>query len=73
MHLNPLYHEIPELDPTKGGSLIGSSRDFVDPEKKDELGLVERISRAVSAFDGAISLTVRRSQNGFFGVEGNHL
>ncbi|MCC6235809.1 MAG: 6-phosphofructokinase, partial [Verrucomicrobiales bacterium] len=31
VHLNPLYHEIPELDPTKGGTLIGSSRDYVDP------------------------------------------
>src|SRR5204862_1789565 len=41
VHLNPLYQEIPELDPTKGGTLIGSSRDFVDPEKKDELDLVE--------------------------------
>ena len=29
--------EIPELDPTKGGTLIGSSRDYVDPNKKDEL------------------------------------
>ena len=41
VHLNPLYQAIPELDPTKGGSLIGSSRDFVDPEKSDELQLVE--------------------------------
>src|SRR5258705_12267026 len=40
VHLNPLYQDIPELDPTKGGSLIGSSRDFVDPEKKDDLDLV---------------------------------
>ncbi len=40
VHLNPLYQEIPELDPTKGGTLIGSSRDFVDPEKKDDLDLV---------------------------------
>lgn len=38
--LNPLFHDIPELDPTKGGTLIGSSRDFVDPEKKDELDLM---------------------------------
>ena len=38
--LNPLYQEIPELDPTKGGTLIGSSRDFVDPEKKEDLDLV---------------------------------
>ena len=41
VHLNPLFQEIPELDPTKGGTLIGSSRDFVDPEKKNELDLIE--------------------------------
>ena len=40
VHLNPLYQEIPELDPTKGGTLIGSSRDYVDPGKKDDLDLV---------------------------------
>ena len=40
VHLNPLYQEIPELDPSKGGTLIGSSRDFVDPEKKDDLDMV---------------------------------
>jgi len=40
VHLNPLFQEIPELDPTKGGSLIGSSRDFVDPEKSDDLDLI---------------------------------
>ena len=33
VHLNPLFQKIPELDPTKGGTLIGSSRDFVDPNK----------------------------------------
>lgn len=40
VHLNPLYQEIPEIDPTMGGTLIGSSRDFVDPEKKEDLDLV---------------------------------
>lgn len=40
VHLNPLHQEIPELDPTKGGSLIGSSRDFVDPERAADLELV---------------------------------
>ena len=40
VHLNPLFQEIPELDPTKGGTLIGSSRDYVDANKKDELDLV---------------------------------
>src|SRR5262245_55266452 len=40
VYLNPLFQEIPELDPTKGGTLIGSSRDFVDPEKKADLDMV---------------------------------
>jgi 6-phosphofructokinase 1 len=40
VHLNPLFQSIPELEPTKGGTLIGSSRDYVDPDKKDELDLV---------------------------------
>src|SRR5579863_897813 len=40
VHLNPLFQEIPELDPTKGGSLIGSSRDYVDPENKGELEVI---------------------------------
>src|SRR4030095_6862973 len=40
VHLNPLFQAIPELDPTKGGTLIGSSRDYVDPNKKDALDLV---------------------------------
>lgn len=31
VHLNPLFSEIPELDPTRGGTLIGASRAFVDP------------------------------------------
>ena len=47
VHLNPLFQEIPELDPTKGGTLIGSSRDYVDPEKKAELDLdLRRVSRS---------------------------
>jgi len=41
VHLNPLYQAVPELDPTKGGTLIGSSRDYVDPDKKDELEAIE--------------------------------
>ena len=40
LHLNPLFQEIPELDPTKGGTLIGSSRDYVDPDNKKELDLI---------------------------------
>ena len=40
VHLNPLFQAIPELDPTKGGTLIGSSRDYVDPDKRDELDMI---------------------------------
>jgi 6-phosphofructokinase len=32
VHLNPLFQEIPEIDPTRGGTLIGASRDYVDPD-----------------------------------------
>ena len=42
VHLNPLFQGIPELDPTKGGTLIGSSRDYVDPDNKEQLDQVER-------------------------------
>ena len=46
VHLNPLFQEIPEIDPTMGGTLIGSSRDFVDPEKKEDLEMVmQRLGR----------------------------
>src|SRR5581483_8191087 len=41
IHLNPLFQGIPELDPTMGGTLIGSSRDYVDPDKKGELNEIE--------------------------------
>src|SRR5688572_3363839 len=37
VHLNPLFQEIPELDPTKGGTLIGSSRDYIDADQGAEL------------------------------------
>ena len=40
VHLNPLFQEIPEIDPTMGGTLIGSSRDYVDPEKKVDLDMI---------------------------------
>jgi 6-phosphofructokinase 1 len=46
VHLNPLYQELPEVDPTKGGTLIGSSRDFVDPNEHEKLDqIVSRLGR----------------------------
>ncbi len=37
IHLNPLFQEIPELDPTRGGTIIGASRDYVDANDKESL------------------------------------
>ena len=34
VRLNPLFTTIPELDPTRGGTLIGASRDYVDPDDR---------------------------------------
>jgi len=41
VHLNPLFSEIPELDPTRGGTVIGASRAYVDP---DDIATVDRIA-----------------------------
>lgn len=35
VRLNPLFQSIPELDPTKGGTLLGASRTYVDPSETD--------------------------------------
>lgn len=32
VHLNPLYSTIPELNPCLGGTLLGASRTYIDPE-----------------------------------------
>ncbi len=44
--LNPLFQRIPELDPCLGGSIIGSSRTYIDPNQPDDLRVVtERLKR----------------------------
>lgn len=40
--LNPLFSSIPELDPCKGGTLIGSSRTYVDASDTATLELVKQ-------------------------------
>ena len=63
VHLNPLFQEIPEIDPTMGGTLIGSSRDFVDPDKKEDLDMVmHRLSRL--KIDGLICVGGDGTLNG---------
>ncbi len=46
VRLNPLFIPIPELDMTKGGTIIGASRDYVDAADKATLGeVVDRLQR----------------------------
>jgi len=35
--LNPLFQPIPELDPTMGGTLLGASRDYLNPDDTKSL------------------------------------
>jgi 6-phosphofructokinase 1 len=63
IHLNPLFQEIPELDPTKGGTLIGSSRDYIDPDKTEELDLIARRLKKLG-IDGLIAIGGNGTLNG---------
>jgi 6-phosphofructokinase 1 len=46
VHLNPLFQPIPELDPTMGGTLIGSSRDYVDANDTESLNkIIDRLQK----------------------------
>ncbi|MBI3839679.1 MAG: 6-phosphofructokinase [Planctomycetia bacterium] len=46
VHLNPLFSAIPELDPTRGGTILGGSRDYVDPDDAKTLEeILERLRR----------------------------
>ena len=40
VHLNPLFHTIPELDPVLGGTLLGASRDYVDADDKAAISMI---------------------------------
>src|SRR5678816_2686215 len=63
VHLNPLFQEIPELDPTKGGTLIGSSRDFIDPNEKAQLDLIS-LRLAKLGVEGLIAIGGDGTLNG---------
>lgn len=46
VHLNPLFSSIPEIDRTRGGTIIGASRDYVDPGDRKSLDeIVDRLAR----------------------------
>ncbi len=41
VRLNPLLSTIPELDPSRGGTLLGASRTYIDPAQKDLLNEIK--------------------------------
>jgi 6-phosphofructokinase len=46
VHLNPLFQAIPELDPTVGGTIIGASRDYLNPGEPERIeAICERLHR----------------------------
>ena len=40
VHLNPLFSTIPELNPCLGGTLLGASRTYIDPDDKPGIDAV---------------------------------
>lgn len=40
IHLNPLFEQIPELDPTNGGTLLGASRDYLNGSDTEAINLI---------------------------------
>jgi 6-phosphofructokinase 1 len=46
VHLNPLFQAIPELDPTVGGTVLGASRDYLNPDEHEVIKKIrERLQR----------------------------
>jgi 6-phosphofructokinase 1 len=63
VHLNPLFTEIPELDATHGGTILGASRAFVDPGDTRRLEEVaDRIKKL--SIDGLICIGGDGTLNG---------
>jgi 6-phosphofructokinase 1 len=71
VHLNPLFQAIPEIDATKGGSLLGASRDYVDADDTETIARVaERLARL--QVDGLICVGGDGTINGMQPL-GDHL
>ena len=63
VHLNPLYTEIPELDPARGGTIIGASRAFVDSADRNAMeAIADRLKRL--GIDGLICVGGDGTLNG---------
>jgi len=63
VHLNPLFMQIPELDATRGGTILGASRAFVDARDTTALDAIsDRIKRL--GIDGLICIGGDGTLNG---------
>ena len=63
VHLNPLFCTIPELQPTIGGTILGASRTYIDPEDTQTLGgVAERLQQL--KLDGLICIGGDGTVNG---------
>ncbi|MDR3638903.1 MAG: 6-phosphofructokinase [Isosphaeraceae bacterium] len=71
VHLNPLFHSIPELDSTRGGTILGASRDYVDGNDSELIARVaDRLKRL--HVDGLLCVGGDGTLNGMQPL-GNHL
>src|SRR5512141_596532 len=63
LHLNPLFQTIPELDPTHGGTILGASRDYLNPDDRQALDeITGRLQRL--KIDGLICIGGDGTLNG---------
>lgn len=63
VHLNPLFMSIPELDETRGGTILGASRAYVDPDDRQTIDRVaDRLRRL--QIDGLICIGGDGTLNG---------
>jgi 6-phosphofructokinase 1 len=63
LHLNPLFMEIPELDATRGGTILGASRAYVDPSDTATVdAIADRLARL--KIDGLICVGGDGTLNG---------
>ena len=61
--LNPLFQAIPQLDPTRGGTILGSSRTYVNDEDQTLLQLIAKRIESLQ-LDGLICIGGDGTLNG---------